>query len=527
MRYPGAKAPINGSYSPEDHPSEMDSRNSELPSRPLLQSLSLFTALEPHKSPPPGHPSPSLISHHLSKSYSITESCTHASNTIGFASHSHNSSCHQALKPNLPNVSLPDQISELPEEILINILSLLTLREAVRTSVLSHRWKNLWTFTTGSLDFEFVDQDMGSYLSLVNKILNSHQGATIDEFRVKFDWQIRARSDIDRWLNFALRKRVQRLELNLDGVRASWDDRYPFFAAPSLGSNDNINNFSCLRSLNLTHVDVRGEFLVYLLSNCPFLEFVRIISSTGLVNVRVVDPLPKLKHFEISCCYELEVLDISSAPNLTTLIYGGPLEAWLCFRNVPNLSHVSLEGFYCSDMIWRFDQLPVALSQIKKLELVLDTEMHPKFPKLFPELKNVKELDLHLRAFGDYSLLSCTSVIEACPKLYRFSMQLDWLGLPEEQQQMIVQTKKCSMEMKCLRVVELRYFRGSRIFMELATCLLSSAPFVEKIIADTRNPYVVGSSPCLQLDEETVLSSKECAKRLAAELSPTAELVIL
>ncbi|KAM7476307.1 hypothetical protein LguiB_023550 [Lonicera macranthoides] len=368
---------------------------------------------------------------------------------------------------------------------------------------------------------------MATYLSLVNKILNSHQGATIDEFRVKFDWQIRARSDIDRWLNFALRKRVQRLELNLDGVRASWDDRYPFFAAPSLGSNDNIINFSCLRSLNLTHVDVRGEFLVYLLSNCPFLEFVRIISSTGLVNVRVVDPLPKLKHLEISCCYELEVLDISSAPNLTTLIYGGPLEAWLCFRNVPNLSHVSLEGFYCSDMIWRFDQLPVALSQIKKLELVLDTEMHPKFPKLFPELKNVKELDLHLRAFGDYSLLSCTSVIEACPKLYRFSMQLDWLGLPEEQQRMIVQTEKCSMEMKCLRVVELRYFRGSRIFMELATCLLSSAPFVEKIIADTRNPYVVGSSPCLQLDEETVLSSKECAKRLAAELSPTAELVIL
>ena len=106
--------------------------------------------------------------------------------------------------------------------------------------------------------------------------------------------------------------------------------------------------------------------------------------------------------------------------------------------------------------------------------------------------------------------------------------QLDWLGLPEEQQRVVKQTKKCSMEIKCLKVVELRYFRGSRIYMELATCLLSSAPFVEKIIADTRNPYyVLGSSPCRQLDEETVLSAKECARLLAAELSPTAELVIL
>ncbi|BBH06775.1 hypothetical protein Prudu_018511 [Prunus dulcis] len=46
-----------------------------------------------------------------------------------------------------------DRISHLPDEILVSILSLLSLKEAAITSLLSKRWQHLWA-STDTLDFD-------------------------------------------------------------------------------------------------------------------------------------------------------------------------------------------------------------------------------------------------------------------------------------------------------------------------------------------------------------------------------------
>ena len=93
---------------------------------------------------------------------------------------------------------MDDCISWLPDEILISILSLLTVKEAIKTSVLSHRWKCLWSFTD-TLDFDDPDttQDIDAekekmkierkkFVKSVNHILKLYEVSTIDKFRVCF-----------------------------------------------------------------------------------------------------------------------------------------------------------------------------------------------------------------------------------------------------------------------------------------------------------------------------------------------------
>ncbi|GLU17119.1 hypothetical protein SLE2022_335130 [Rubroshorea leprosula] len=47
-----------------------------------------------------------------------------------------------------------DMISQLPNSILGTILSFLSLRKAVRTSVLSTRWRKIWTTSLSVLNFD-------------------------------------------------------------------------------------------------------------------------------------------------------------------------------------------------------------------------------------------------------------------------------------------------------------------------------------------------------------------------------------
>ncbi|KAM7523096.1 hypothetical protein LguiA_012998 [Lonicera macranthoides] len=352
---------------------------------------------------------------------------------------------------NSKDVYLADRISNLPDKIHETILSRLRMRKVVRTCVLSGRWKGLCTFITGCLDFDFgilindIDQseilelERVRYKSTVNKIVKC-KGATIDTFKVEFDVQLSHKSDIDSWVNFALRKRVQNLELKLEladlvNVFTIWNNYY-LFSAQSLG----YSNISFLTSLNLDCVNMTGEVLEYFLSDCPFLEFLRTF------------PICPMYHSAVFTLY----------------------------------------------LVQRFHELPIALSQIEKLQLSL----------CIPVVPLVKECEA-IRVEIEYKHLTIT---------------FDWKGKPEERE--VQQRENCSMH-KCLEVLELVWFRGSTTDVELATYLLSSAPFLNKIIIDTRNPDLLLGTTSGRFGEEENVSAKECVRLLTEQLSPGAELLTL
>ncbi|KAL3328137.1 hypothetical protein AABB24_035661, partial [Solanum stoloniferum] len=110
---------------------------------------------------------------------------------------------------------------------MVYILSFFTVKEAADTSLLSRRWLNLWTYID-HLDFDatkYLDQvamqpklqkgHMNKYLTWVNSTLQKFKGQRLDQFRVYYDLNKFAQHHIDKWLELAFSKKVQRLELDL------------------------------------------------------------------------------------------------------------------------------------------------------------------------------------------------------------------------------------------------------------------------------------------------------------------------
>ena len=301
-----------------------------------------------------------------------------------------------------------DRLSELSDEILVSILSTLPFMEMQRTSVLSKRWRYLWTFTTCHLDFDdsrlltlvwktfyqqkFSGSDLDQYVmmlvnlentefeenslrtrfvSWVNRVLELHQGNTIDEFRVVFDMDGRKfKSEIDNWICFSLRKKVKKLSLDfmMDGVNA-YTLTSQIFHSYSLDS---------LTALSLTYVKVTGEVLEYVLSNCPFIEILHVENSVSLVNLKTSSPLPNLKNLEILNCCSLKQIQIP-AINLVSFKYCGVKMIRIILGDVPYFVDLSVTGDCVRYLLE--DDCPISryLSQLETLELGLFTKVSHKF----------------------------------------------------------------------------------------------------------------------------------------------------
>ncbi|KAJ1417638.1 F-box-like domain superfamily [Sesbania bispinosa] len=78
-----------------------------------------------------------------------------------------------------------DRISSLPDDLLIHILSFLPSNEAIATSLLSSRWRSLWTLVP-SLDFVVTTPPTKNSEDRVNKFMTLRRTQSIKRLRLKF-----------------------------------------------------------------------------------------------------------------------------------------------------------------------------------------------------------------------------------------------------------------------------------------------------------------------------------------------------
>ncbi|KAL4560992.1 hypothetical protein LXL04_033151 [Taraxacum kok-saghyz] len=276
-----------------------------------------------------------------------------------------------------------DRISNLPEHLIFTILELLPLQDAVKSSILSKRWRYRWT-KMGALAFnEFFNKfaknrafGRNGFIRIINKVLNLHTGPILRFFihipNINMFHNDDSFEEVDQWM----------LLLSRNGVRELiFSNSNKCYKLPCY-------LFSCLELTKLT------------VQNCVFkppLEFKGFINLTDL-HLKYIDficgtqiNLPqlatKLHNLFVSNCPDVKLLRLLHSPCLTVLgtyfpyrVEGITLEVML--SNLPKIEYLS-----CDDFFFKVS---------KHLAFTSQVFIEKKTPNMVNSLKHLQVLYLHL-----------------------------------------------------------------------------------------------------------------------------------
>ncbi|XP_023748983.1 F-box/LRR-repeat protein At3g26922 isoform X1 [Lactuca sativa] len=284
-----------------------------------------------------------------------------------------------------------DFISSMPDAILLSILSRLSsTEETIRSSILSRRWRYLWT-AVPSIDIHYGGKLKENefkefmYWVFVNKSvdLNTFRLSCSNSYSMSTVW---------RWIHAAVTRNVKKLALTFFPKQYNEDIEMPhclvscdsleelelYFSGRGLRLPD-IKVFPALRVLDLTCVDLLedDDLVKHFLESCLLLEDLSL--DYCIIN--------KLNLFSISC------------PKLKKLtIYNGDEDLGLCGGikvSCPKLVHMDITGYIAIDFFFE------CLDSLK--EAVID----PKFEEntntksvLFPGISHVESLHIDFYFFS-------------------------------------------------------------------------------------------------------------------------------
>ncbi|KAL5706608.1 hypothetical protein ACHQM5_024753 [Ranunculus cassubicifolius] len=110
-----------------------------------------------------------------------------------------------------------DILSYLPDPIRSHIVSFLPMKDAIRTKILSRRWKPICS-SLSRLKFHYDDFDnLREFRNYVDRTLILHDGSDITKFNslFKVDDDIITTDHVSAWVTFAIQHKVRHLKLRL------------------------------------------------------------------------------------------------------------------------------------------------------------------------------------------------------------------------------------------------------------------------------------------------------------------------
>ncbi|OMO82380.1 hypothetical protein CCACVL1_11968 [Corchorus capsularis] len=228
---------------------------------------------------------------------------------------------------------LKDRLSDLPDSLLIHILSLIPYRTCFQTSVLSKRWKDLWTRSLPDLILHRYNCNLSPSKKLLFKkfvvYVLSRRDNNLPLNKLSFKYFGTAKSFIKRVINYGVSHNVQHVSIELK--RVSFKTLFP-----------SLNIAQSLKTLELSDL-----INLHLLKDCT---------------------LPSLTALTLRDCYFFREKDDSIDP----------------FVGLFNLN--SLQLYYC-DMHRRFNNFKITGPQLVTLKISTSSFGYCKVEIVAPKLK--------------------------------------------------------------------------------------------------------------------------------------------
>ncbi|KAM1278800.1 hypothetical protein ACFX2J_030775 [Malus domestica] len=241
-----------------------------------------------------------------------------------------------SLRPKRQGVS--DRISELPNDVLCRTLSFLPTKYAVRTTVLSKIWKNIWTSVPNLYFCDNDYPDVNAFMAFVDRVLDSHDLSRIQKFCLHSSCFDIEPSILNRWICTAIRHNVRELDLFVHS------DAEDYFELPqTLFTSKNLEVLKL--QFNFIANPPASKCFPSLKSLCVVIQHPESISVKMLFSY-----LPVLEDLEIRGYLEYYDVDVNvSAPELRklgiNLAYGnadGGNDHKLCV-NAPKLESLDVK----------------------------------------------------------------------------------------------------------------------------------------------------------------------------------------
>ncbi|XP_021726205.1 putative F-box/LRR-repeat protein At3g18150 [Chenopodium quinoa] len=228
-----------------------------------------------------------------------------------------------------------DRISELPDALVEDILSYMPMMDAIKTSILSERWRWSWASTT---KIEFLFEEFNDTLDMFSEFITStmmlNRSSTIHKFVLRSYFDAFMSPAINFCLRQLVRKRVEELCLDLDFCS---EPPLAYWLTPEIYYCESVKklSFTCcqvspmvavnwrsLQDLSIENAFIDNQTIQMILCGSPHLESLLLRNCGGFNHI-----------------------DSTTLTRLVIGCYGNEPDSNSCLEiNAPNLHSLELTG---------------------------------------------------------------------------------------------------------------------------------------------------------------------------------------